>query len=285
MCRFLVYKGHEMLMSDLLTTSEQSLIYQSHHARERAEPLNGDGFGVGWYQPQIDTVPCVFTSTSPAWSNRNLHRLAAKIRSGCFFAHVRAATESLFVSEANCHPFQYDEFLWMHNGGVAEFGRIKRPLRHMLSDESYGMIQGSTDTEHAFAIFLDILSPRLATYGAGDMRDALIETIRRLERLAAEAAIEQPSRYNFAVTDGHSIVATRYVTDPMQRPHTLYVAQGERFDNVEGHYRMRPAGRHPNAVIIASEPLTENRQDWSAVPENHAVVVTPEMRVHISAIE
>lgn len=285
MCRFLVYKGHEILMSDLLTKSDQSLIYQSHHARERKEPLNGDGFGVGWYHPEIDTIPCVFTSASPAWSNRNLHRLAGKIRSSCFFAHVRAATESLFVSEANCHPFQHEEFLWMHNGGIAGFNRVKRPLRRILSDETYGMIQGSTDTEHAFALFLDILTPKLGTYGAEDLREALIQTIRRLERLGLDAEISQPSHYNFAVTDGHSIVATRYVTDRSQTPNTLYVAEGEQFDNVDGSYRMLPAGRHPNAVIIASEPLTHNREDWSAVPENHTVVVTPEMRVHISAIE
>ena len=284
MCRFLVYKGREMLMSDLLTNCDQSLIYQSHHAREREEPLNGDGFGVGWYQPQIDPIPCVFTSMSPAWSNRNLHRLADKIRSGCFFAHVRAATESLFVSEANCHPFQHEEFLWMHNGGIAAFQKIKRTLRGTLSDESYAMIQGSTDSEHAFALFLDAIAPKMATYTAGDLKDAMIETIRRLERVAAEANVEEPSRYNFAVTDGHSIVATRYVTKPSITPHTLYVAQGERFDNVEGRYRMRPAERHPNAVIIASEPLTENRSDWTPVPENHVVLVTPEMRVRMSAI-
>ncbi len=33
MCRFLVYKGREMFMSDLLTKSAQSLIQQSFKAR------------------------------------------------------------------------------------------------------------------------------------------------------------------------------------------------------------------------------------------------------------
>lgn len=284
MCRFLVYKGREMPMSDLLINADQSLITQSFHAREREEPLNGDGFGVGWYQPQIDPVPCVFTSTSPAWSNRNLHRIAGKVYAGLFFAHVRAATEGLYVSEANCHPFQSDEFLWMHNGGIAEFGRIKRQLRESLSDAAYEMVQGTTDSEHAFALFLDILAPRLEDYSTTDLKDALIETIRRLEAIAREANISAPSRYNFAVTDGRSIIATRYTTDPTSLPHTLYVAQGERFDNVDGQYRMRPKDRFPNAVIIASEPLTATRSDWTAIPENHSVVVTPEMRVHIAPI-
>ena len=76
MCRFLVYKGRDILMSDLLLKTEQSLIIQSFHAKERQEPLNGDGFGVGWYAPEIDPTPCVYTSIQPAWSNRNLFRLA-----------------------------------------------------------------------------------------------------------------------------------------------------------------------------------------------------------------
>lgn len=140
-------------MSDLITKSEQSLIRQSFKARERAEPLNGDGFGVGWYMPEIDPTPCVFNDLRPAWANRNLHRLSEKIRSTCLFAHVRVASKGSTVSELNCHPFQYDRFLWMHNGGVADFPKIKRRLRENLSDEYYDFIQG----HHGFrAYFRDV---------------------------------------------------------------------------------------------------------------------------------
>lgn len=41
MCCFLVYKGRDMLMTDLLTKAEQALITQSYHAREREEPRPG----------------------------------------------------------------------------------------------------------------------------------------------------------------------------------------------------------------------------------------------------
>ena len=47
MCRFLVYKGRRVPMSDLLENTEQSLIRQSYEAREREEPLNGDVLGIG----------------------------------------------------------------------------------------------------------------------------------------------------------------------------------------------------------------------------------------------
>jgi len=69
----------------------------------------GDGFGVGWYEPDADSetanTPCIFTSVTPAWNNNNLIRLAEKIKSPLVFAHVRASTAGT-VTETNCHPFQ-----------------------------------------------------------------------------------------------------------------------------------------------------------------------------------
>jgi ergothioneine biosynthesis protein EgtC len=285
MCRFLVYKGRDMLLSDLLTRSEQSLIRQSFKAREREEPLNGDGFGVGWYNPEIDPTPCVFNSIRPAWGDRNLHRLADKIRSTCVFAHVRAASYGLSVSELNCHPFEYDRFLWMHNGGVANFTRIKRRLRATLSDEMYNSIEGTTDSEHIFALYIDQILQKLDNYTAEDLVDAMKTTINQLNAWTEESGATVPSRYNFAVTDGQTIVATRYINDREMPPHSLYVSTGDAFENVDGQYRMRPLQRHANAVIIASEPLTEDRSDWTEVPRNHIVLVTPELHMRTIPIE
>lgn len=285
MCRFLIYKGREMLMGDLLTRSDRSLIKQSFKARERAEPLNGDGFGIGWYMPEIDPTPCVFTDIRPAWANRNLHRLAEKLRSTCLFAHVRAASAGSAVSEINCHPFQYDRFLWMHNGGVAGFHEIRRRLRESLEDEFYDVIQGTTDSEHVFALFLSKLRPHMDDYSAETLAQAMSATIAQLADWSTEAGVAGVSRYNFALTDGYNIVATRFVSDPEAEPHSLYVSSGEAFEAAEGHYRMQPTVRHPKPVIIASEPLTEERSDWTSVPRNHAVIVTPELHVRMAPLE
>lgn len=284
MCRFLVYRGREVLLSDLLVQSEQSLIRQSFKAREREEPLNGDGFGVGWYAHDIDPVPCVFTSTRPAWSNRNLRRLSEKVRSTCVFAHVRAASPDTGVTEANCHPFQYRQFLWMQNGWIPQFSRVRRRLRNRLDDEFYNMIQGTTDTEHAFALFLHKLRKHMQDYNIETLRKTLAKTIRDLEKIQRDPQIDEPAFFNFAVTDGHNIVASRCVSDPNVEPQTLYVAAGRRFTSIDGVYDMTPADGRVEAVIIASEPLTGDRDDWTAVPANHLVTVSPELHVDVSPL-
>jgi predicted glutamine amidotransferase len=283
MCRFLVYKGTDMLMADLLTRSTQSLIRQSYRAREREEPLNGDGFGIGWYADG-DPIPCVITGVTPAWSNRNLHNLAEKLRTGMVFAHVRAASPGMPVTELNCHPFRHGELLWMHNGRVAQFTRIKRRLRDALSDPRYDFVQGTTDSEHAFAVFLDRYFEQDGPPTARRLEDAVRHTIERLVEWTRGAGVTDPSYYNFAVTDGRHIVASRFVDAEEQQPETLYFARGDRFAVQDGRYRMYPATRSPRAVIVASEPLTEHAEDWERVPRNHFVTIADDFSLRLSPL-
>ncbi len=271
-------------MADLLTRSEQSLIRQSFKAREREEPLNGDGFGVGWYAHEIASDPCVFSSIQPAWANRNLRRLAEKIQANCFFAHVRAATAGTPVTELNCHPFQFEQFLWMHNGKIADFKKIRRRLRAHLDDDSYDLIQGTTDSEHVFALFLTQLREHLNDYNLDTLRRALRSTVRTLEGWLEEANVSADSHLNFCLTDGHSILATRYVTNPDAQAQSLYTARGQRFELREDQYRMISDGDRTDAVIIASEPLTSDRSDWEAVPVNHFVSVSPEFEISLQRV-
>ena len=172
----------------------------------------------------------------------------------------------------------------MHNGSIAEFGKIKRRLRESLDDEFYNFVQGTTDSEHAFAVFLNKLSQHMEDYSSQILADTMIATIAQLNEWSSEAGVSIESRYNFAVTDGQNIVATRYVTDAAKQAHSLYYASGEVFEAVEGKYRMRPVQRHPKAVIIASEPLTAERDEWTPVPANHLVLVTPELDLRVLPI-
>jgi predicted glutamine amidotransferase len=84
---------------------------------------------------------------------------------------LRAASPGMLVSEVNCHPFQYGKFLWMHNGWLAGFMKFKRQLRRSLSDDIYNLIQGTTDSEHAFAVFLNKLVDPLADHSCGNLEE------------------------------------------------------------------------------------------------------------------
>lgn len=289
MCRFLAYAGAPLLLADLLYRPTNSLIMQSYRAREMAEPLNGDGFGVGWYVPEVDPTPCVQRSVGPAWSNRNLQNLAAKTRASHLFAHVRAASPGMLVMEPNVHPFSYDRFMWMHNGVVAGFHHIKRRLRSNLKDEFYEMIQGTTDSEHCFALFLNKLQVPFSEASGSDLRQALVETIAQLNEWTREnGTSEEPSFYNFAVTNGKSIIVSRYCSIGDKKGRTLYHSRGLSFECLpDGSCDMSAAqpGEEVAAVIVSSERLTEDPSDWVEVPDNHSVTVQLDLNIKVEKMQ
>ena len=146
-----------MLLEELLYKPKNSLIVQSLHSQLGAEETNGDGFGVGWYGAQ-DT-PAVFHSIEPAWNDRNLHELSGHLSSPLVFAHIRASTGSP-VQQTNCHPFRHGRWLWMHNGYIGGFDKVKRDLTFEVDPSLYPEIEGTTDTEVFFHLAL--------TYGLED---------------------------------------------------------------------------------------------------------------------
>ncbi|RIB15389.1 nucleophile aminohydrolase [Gigaspora rosea] len=291
MCRFLLYKGKTSIkLAHLITRPAHSIINQSFDSRLRLDtlPVNGDGFGVGWYQsnPNTTSTPCIFTSITPAWNNQNLSRLAEEIQSSLVFAHVRASTTGA-LSETNCHPWRFGRLMWMHNGHIANFNKIKRKLQQSLRDELFLFVQGNTDSEWAFALFLNQLEdPINGQFDHEMLKIAMLKTIDQLNNWAEEAGIHESSLLNFAVTDGHSVICTRYINSRTEEAASLYFSSGTRFTEYKpGHYKMTKADKREDIVLVASEPLTFERADWLTIPTNTCLVITPKLNVLLFPIK
>ncbi|MEO7988231.1 MAG: class II glutamine amidotransferase [Chryseolinea sp.] len=283
MCRLMAYMGSPIIIDKLLYQPKNSLINQSINAKEIEEPLNGDGFGIGWYVPEINYEPVTFVSVNPAWSNRNLRNLAPKISTECFVAHVRAASVG-DVSESNCHPFSYKNLLMMHNGGVENFGLIKRKIREPLSDELYNWIKGQTDSEHIFAYLLNELFTHHKTVSEESVIDAFERTFTALKKMMDECGVKEEAYLNMMVTNGLFFVGTRYVTNPKEEPLTLYHSEGSRFVVEDGITQLVAPEDDDNAVLVVSEKLTDDK-DWTIIPKNHFVIVDKGLNVKVRPIK
>ena len=283
MCRLMMYMGTPIIIDKLLYQPKNSLVNQSVNAKELEEPLNGDGFGIGWYVPEVNNEPVNFVSVHPAWSNRNLRNLAPKIRTECFIAHVRAASVGE-VSESNCHPFQYKNILMAHNGGVENFSRIKRKLREPLTDEFYNWIKGQTDSEHIFAYLLNQLFKNHKTVTPEAVMDSFEITFRDLKKMMVDTEIKEEGYLNMVFTNGLFIVGTRFVTDPSQEPLTLYHSEGSRYVVEDGVTHMMAPEDDDHAVLVVSEKLSDDK-NWTLIPANHFVVVESTGNVRIRPIK
>ncbi|MCS6808567.1 MAG: class II glutamine amidotransferase [Bacteroidota bacterium] len=286
MCRFLAYSGPPVLAEDLLYKPRFSLIVaQSMQAEEMSVAVNGDGFGIAWYQPELDNEPCVFRSIKPAWSDMNLKNLSKKIYSPLFFAHVRAASPGSSVEEVNSHPFQCGRLAFMHNGMVGEFNKIRRPLLRRLNDVAYEAILGSTDSEHMFGLFLNHIEDPFGDISTDELVYAMHKMLDDYCELYVECGLTKHSYLNFCVTNGKAIVATRYTTNPLVQPSTLYYMYGSRYHCEHGECRMESCGTsRPESVIIASEPFTTRRSDWMKVERNVMMIVDDHKNIRFQSI-
>jgi glutamine amidotransferase len=239
MCRWLTYCGEPIYLDKVLFEPKNSLINQSLHARHSHVTTNGDGFGVGWYGER--GVPGVYRDILPAWNDANLKSLSHQIRSSLFLAHVRASTGTA-TARQNCHPFSHEKWLFMHNGQIGGYDRLRRRLEAMIDDRYYQYRLGTTDTELLFYL--------LFTEGLdSDPIAALTRAAARINEGRAAIGAEAPFRLTATLTNGNQIYAVRYSTD--DAPPSLY------WSRANGH------------LLVVSEPLDEeDERTWNEVPPN-----------------
>jgi predicted glutamine amidotransferase len=243
MCRFLAYRGDPVFIADLVCAPKHSLVHQSLHAEEAKTETNGDGFGVGWYAERPE--PGLYREIRPAWSDENLASLSAQVRSRLFFAHVRASTGTA-TTRANCHPFKHGRHLFMHNGQIGGYGRIRRRLEALIPDDLYEAREGATDSE---AIFLVALAHGLAD----DPLGAMARTLATVRAMVRAADVDEPLRFTAAYTDGETLVAYRWACD--DRPPSLYWREG------------------PTGLLVVSEPIDGDPDGWRAIPRGCSLLV------------
>ena len=264
MCRWLAYSGDPIPLEALIVQRKYSLIDQSLHSRLGATTTNGDGFGVGWYDG-VRAEPALYRSVHPAWNDRNLRELASHVSSPLFFSHIRASTGTA-VQETNTHPFRYGRWLFMHNGAVREFPRVRRDLIMAIDPELIPAMEGSADSEVLFLLAL--------TFGLEDDAVTALERMVGLVEDVGEAhGVEHPIQMTVAATDGVRIIAARYSSEGESR--TLYFSTdaGALKQRYADDDRIQQLSDEARAVV--SEPLGDLEGVWNAVPESTIGIVQP----------
>ncbi|WP_231994741.1 class II glutamine amidotransferase [Mycobacterium sp. ACS4054] len=223
---------------------------------------NGDGTGLGWYEHRAE--PALFRSVTPAWGDENLLELATEIRTRLFLAHVRAGTGTP-VQQTNCHPFRYGNWLFVHNGHVGGYSRLRRELLFAVDPDLFGNIAGSTDSEVMFHLAL--------TFGlTEDPITGIARMAGFVEAVADAAGVAEPAlQMTVGVSDGARLYAVRYASGP--EVNTLFVNEDQQ--SVRMLYPQDEGAGHfgDDARVVVSEPLTTLPGAWREVPAGTALII------------
>jgi glutamine amidotransferase len=315
MCRHLAYLGPPTSLRSLLTDPPHSLYRQAWAPRlQRHGTVNADGFGIGWYAA-ADPVPARYRRAVPIWGDLSLPDITRVTRSGAVLAAVRSATEGTALGEAAAAPFGDGPWLFSHNGRLdgwpgsaaviaerapAADGRDNGPPMASALPQSSGAaallsLEAMVDSAFLWALVLERLR-------AGcPMGAALAQTIAVVE------AAGGTGRFNFLMTDGHSIAATACGDTLWYRRANEDIA--ERAAGTAGPTAgttgatadpARPAARRTElaagttepaawartdlappdglafatSVLVASEP-SDDEPGWLEVPDRHLLTATP----------
>ena len=247
MCRWLAYSGTPIRLEELLVKRDRSLIDQSLHSREGATTTNGDGFGVGWYDDGGEAAalpqhPSRLERPEPPRA-RGRDLVAALLR-----AHPRVDGHG---DPGDQHaPVPLRNWLWMHNGLIREFPRVRRELVLAIDDSLYPSIEGTTDSEAMFYLAL--------TFGLEDEPVAAVERmVGFVEDTGRKAGVEHPIQMTIATTDGRQIWAFRYSSEGDSR--SLYFST--RMDALKAAYPESDelARLSDETRVVVSEPLGDLR--------------------------
>ncbi len=243
MCRWAAWTGAPVFVQDIVTAPQHSLVVQSQQAAQSKTTINGDGFGLAWYDHRAE--PGLYRDINPAWSDTNLPSIAAQVKSPLFLAHVRASTGTA-VSRNNCHPFVVGRWSFMHNGQVGGFDQFRKRADMTIPDGLYQYRKGASDSE---VIFLNALG-----YGLeDDPMVAMARAVFELEALSRDYGARPHMRFSAAFSNGKQLYAMRYASDRLAP--TLYYRWSAR---LTGH-------------MVVSEPLDQGATAWYEVPPKHIV--------------
>jgi glutamine amidotransferase len=222
MCRiFGIVAAEARPIAPWLTDAEPSL--RSLAIADQSGEANADGWGIGWYEGEQNT-PRVVKEPVPANESALYEQTAHSVSARIALAHVRRSSGSPRVL-ANTHPFASGPWLFCHNGYCPG-----EQLKELLEPDFKDSLLGANDSEVYFAFL------RQQLHASTDPVEALRRGVQEV------IALGDFSGLNFLLSDGRSMYAFHYSTDPER--HGMYLQHQQ------------------NMQLVASEPLGDGAWEW-----------------------
>src|SRR5207237_1284260 len=233
--------GRPLRVGAIVSAPPHSLLVQSYRPREmQSGTVNADGYGAALWLDDANPEPALYRTAAPIWSDPNQRWMNERLVVRSLIGAVRSATPGIGFELANVQPFARGSIAFAHNGFITGFRHgVQRAIREGLGSEAYESIEGSSDSEHVFALVLD---------GARALPDALRTAIGRLDAICDR--LDRTAVATLLVGDGDQLVGVRWARG--FKPASLYWAPFKQ------------------GVCLASEPLDDTR--WKEIPADHLAV-------------
>lgn len=279
MCRLYGFHANEPTKVECsLVHAQNSLLIQSR-GDERGL-THADGWGIAYYGTE---GPALEKGAAAAFDCLHFSNSAERVYSNTIVAHVRMATVGT-PSVANCHPFQWKEWVFAHNGTVMGVDAMRPQMLDEMGPRQASQILGSTDSELLFHWLIAELRRRnlidedqptevLA------LQQVLASLLMEIDERCQRSCPEQAAKLNVVLTNGDVLLAARL-------RNSLHWVHREGLHDCEIcgiPHVAHDTGFAYKAVVVASEPLSH--ENWQAVPDGSVLAVGSDMSTHMIPME
>ena len=187
-----------------LVSADNALMQQSDR--------HPDGWGVAYYNAG---APHVIKSVRSAMDDHLFRRVSGIVTSETVLAHLRKATQGV-LSTINTHPFQYGQWVFVHNGNIEGFDDVRKELRSRVPPVLRRFILGDTDSEVLFYLLLGHMAKRHELHRPGypleDVVASMKDTVAEVEEVAGklcqdDAGPNTSTFLTFVLTNGTTMAA------------------------------------------------------------------------------
>ena len=286
MCRLYALQAtHPTRAACELLAAQNALLDQS--ARDTRGLSNPHGWGLA---SVVDGTARSVRQVEPADESRRYREQALRIEGTTLLAHVRRATVG-DPSYDNTHPFRRDAAFLIHNGHIPAFAAVRPRLLDRLADRHRRTIRGTTDSEHVFALLLQLRDE----HPEAPLHEVTRRAVRLVQRWCRAAPadvhadvsavpfddrdtvddtlLHRTLALNLLWTDGDGLGGARMNRALWARRRT---AAYECPVCGEDHTDAPPSAPY-RATVLASERITD--EDWTPVPNGSVFHVADDGRL------
>ena len=233
---------------------------------------NPDGWGVGYYkneEPRIDKERINIEESE------KVNKVIKQQVSNLFIAHVRK-TSGTAIKYENTHPFEYNNWIFAHNGTID----IKNNIREKLLPKYTNFIKGDTDSELYFLLLMQNI----------EQDNKVIQAIKKTLEFIGKNRGNKTTSLNFLLSDGKKIYALRKAFTNTDSYSLLYLNRDpnkvNELDYKSEQTRMMIYSKRlygEKAVIICSEQLSSD-EEWIPLSNGDLLIADKNLNININKI-
>lgn len=243
---------------------------------------DADGWGVGFYRNKGSFL---FKKASRNSKTQRITNITEVISSNIFISHLRHATVG-DRKEANTHPFRWGNWLYAHLGTINHFRRMRSRILRKLPPAYKKQIQGNTDSEHTFYLYLSLLKKEGAIKKGDIPLDSAVKGLQNFRSILVdfhkEAEIDEMSELNLLVSNGSYLIAAR-CGSPLYYHYSEEIKPEEASfysDTTWLKYELLDFDPDKKLVVVSSEKLHASEQ-WQEIPDNHIFTINSNQEISI----